>query len=67
MKLTRWTLLAALAALLHFGAALAQQPIRIVVPFNPGGATDTYNRMIAAELTPIVGPVVVDEVRDPAT
>ena len=60
MKLNRWTLLAALAALLHFGTALAQQPIRIVVPFPPGGATDTYNRMIAAELTPIVGPVIVE-------
>jgi tripartite-type tricarboxylate transporter receptor subunit TctC len=35
-----------------FGSAFAQQGItKIVVPFNAGGGTDTYVRMLAEELT----------------
>lgn len=41
-----------LAASTAFGPALAQQAVtKIVVPFNAGGGTDTYVRMLAEELT----------------
>lgn len=65
----RRTLLAAPALLLPAlasGQARAQQdypvrPVSMVVPFPPGGGTDTLGRMAAQALTPRLGqPVVVD-------
>ena len=59
---------AALAALMIAAAAGAQeypnQPIRIVVPFPPGGLVDTVARLISSKLADALGqrglPVVVD-------
>ncbi len=42
-------------------AVLAIRPISYVVPFTPGGTTDTIGRTLAQGLAPVLGqPVVVD-------
>ena len=53
------------AGLVLFGAASAQQyptkPIRLMVPFAPGGANDVVARIVAIRLGEALGqPVVVD-------
>ena len=70
---TRRSLLASLAlaaapALLAAPAAAQKtdfpaKPIRWIVPFPPGGSTDTFSRPVAAKLSEILGqPVVVENV-----
>ena len=60
----RALLLAALAALVPVSAAHAQaaawpaKPIRLVSPFNPGGAIDVLNRVIAEKLSARLGQQV---------
>jgi tripartite-type tricarboxylate transporter receptor subunit TctC len=55
-----------LGALVSLGAlaqAFPSKPIRLVVPFPPGGATDTFSRMAAAEMTKSLGQQVLVENR----
>jgi tripartite-type tricarboxylate transporter receptor subunit TctC len=61
----RWAACIAAAALWAPAAAqnFPAQPIRIVVSFPPGGATDTFARVTAAEMTKSLGQQVIVENR----
>src|ERR1051325_9991185 len=57
---------AALLALASTGAAAQawpQKPVRFIVPFPPGGATDISARLVGEKLTQIWGQQVVIENR----
>ncbi len=67
MKPARVSLIVAIAAIAAMvsGAALAQlyptKPVRMIVPFPPGGATDLLARVVTQKLTESVGhQVIVD-------
>jgi len=53
-----WTIVGASAVRAQ---AWPAQPIKIVVPYGPGGATDTAGRLLAEKLTPLVGQQVIVE------
>ena len=63
---SRWTALAlggclALTATLAGAQAWPSRPIKIIVPFPPGGAGDVVPRIIAQRLTTVLGqPIVVE-------
>ena len=55
-----WTIVGASAVRAQ---AWPSQPIKIVVPYIPGGATDTAGRLLAEKMTPLVGQQVLVENR----
>ncbi len=65
-RLARWSgltlaLAASLAPALATAQAWPERPIRLVVPYPPGGSTDPAARLLAADIAPRLGqPVVVE-------
>lgn len=62
--LTRRALAAGLALMLSCAPAMAQypdKPVRLVVPFPPGGPTDVFARVLSAALSEQLGQQVVIE------
>ena len=55
-----WTIVSASAVRAQ---AWPSQPVKIVVPYIPGGATDTAGRLIAEKLMPLLGQQVLVENR----
>lgn len=64
MTLTRRVLAAGLALMLSCAPAMAQypdKPVRLVVPFPPGGPTDVFARVLSSALAEQLGQQVVIE------
>ena len=56
-----WTLIATFALPLAVHAQYPERPIKLVVPFAPGGVTDTSGRVVAEALSKRLGqPIVVE-------
>jgi len=56
-------LVLAFASTLALGQTFPSKPVRLVVAFPPGGATDTFSRVTAAEMTKSMGQQVIVENR----
>jgi tripartite-type tricarboxylate transporter receptor subunit TctC len=53
-------IVALLLALTAFGVAAQTKPIRLIVPYPPGGPLDIVARALAEKVQPVLGNVIVD-------
>ena len=58
-RTSRRVLLLAGLAMPSLARAQARRPLRIVIPFPPGGAVDSLGRVLADRLPPVLGQAVV--------
>jgi tripartite-type tricarboxylate transporter receptor subunit TctC len=63
MLTTAILLSTALVPINAIAQAFPAKPVRLVVPFPPGGATDTFSRVAAAEMSKSLGQQVIVENR----
>jgi tripartite-type tricarboxylate transporter receptor subunit TctC len=66
-RLAAVVLCTALASGLAYAQSWPAKPVRIVVPFPPGGSTDQVARILSAYLTPVLGHQVIVENRGGAS
>ena len=71
MNMSRWLAALAISLQLASGAALAQaypdKPIRMVVPWPPGGSVDIVGRLIGAKLGQTLGQTIIIDNRSGAS
>ncbi len=63
----RWIVIALCLPMTAFGQSWPQKPIKVIVPFPPGGVTDSIARITADWLTQRLGEAVVPENRPGAS
>jgi len=44
-----------------FGQALPSRPIRIIIPYAPGGGTDAYTRLVSEHMSKTLGRILIVE------
>ena len=59
------TALAALPGALHAQAAWPNRPLRVVVPFPPGGTTDFVTRLVCTEVATSVQTLSLIHISEP--
>jgi tripartite-type tricarboxylate transporter receptor subunit TctC len=63
----RWVLLLAVAPALAFSQGYPNKPVKMIIPFAPGGASDFVGRIIQPNLSELLGQQVVIENRPGAS